>query len=476
MGNQTYIITISIVKKIVNHMGGFFMHISKEKVRLHMKKHGITTQKELAEQLGVSKSQLSMLLSSNYNPIKSNAMKLCETLDVNINDITRQLEFDLGIDETPKKLKYQRQSKYKKSYNPDDFIDVSQIQAKQSYSVLELFAGAGGLGLGLEYAGFNSIGNVEFDKHACATLRKNRPSWPVIEEDIEKVTENGIENYIDVPPVGELDLLSGGYPCQSFSYAGTKGGLKDARGTMFYHYAKILEQLKPKMFLAENVRGLVNHDEGNTLKIMLDVFSEIGYEVKWKVLRALDYDVAQKRERIVIVGIRNDLVSSYDDIKYLFPKPYGYELTLKDILKDVPDSDGAKYPDTKKEVLDLVPAGGYWRDLPEEIAKKYMGKSYYSGGGRTGMARRLSWDEPSLTLTCSPAQKQTERCHPDETRPFTVREYARIQSFPDSWEFACSTNNAYKQIGNAVPVNMAEAIGLSIVHVLNRVHGEERIS
>ena len=105
MGNQTYIITISIVKKIVNHMGGFFMHISKEKVRLHMKKHGITTQKELAEQLGVSKSQLSMLLSSNYNPIKSNAMKLCETLDVNINDITRQLEFDLGIDETPKKLK-----------------------------------------------------------------------------------------------------------------------------------------------------------------------------------------------------------------------------------------------------------------------------------------------------------------------------------------------------------------------------------
>lgn len=452
------------------------MHISKEKVRLHMKEHGITTQRELAEQLGVSKNQLSMLLSPNYSPIKSNAMKLCETLDVDLKDITQQLEFNLGVDETPKKVLYKRANGQKELNEPHDFVDVTNIQPKQNYSVLELFAGAGGLGLGLEYAGFDSIGNVEIDKHACQTLRKNRPNWKVIQEDIEELTENGIENYIDIPSVGELDLLSGGYPCQSFSYAGNKGGLKDARGTMFYHYAKILEQLKPKMFLAENVRGLVNHDGGNTLKVMLDVFSDIGYEVKWKVLRALDYDVAQKRERIVIVGVRNDLVNSYDDIEYLFPKPYGYELNLKDILNDVPKSEGAKYPESKKEVLDLIPAGGYWRDLPEELAKEYMGKSYYSGGGRTGMARRLSWDEPSLTLTCSPAQKQTERCHPDETRPFTVREYARIQSFPDSWEFDCSTSNAYKQIGNAVPVNMAKAIGLSIANVLNQINEEERMS
>ena len=123
----------------------------------------------------------------------------------------------------------------------------------------------------------------------------------------------------------------------------------------------------------------------------------------------------------------------------------------------------------QKKVLDLVPPGGYWRDLPEDVAKAYMGKSYYSGGGRTGMARRISWDEPSLTLTCSPAQNQTERCHPDETRPFTVREYARIQSFPDTWSFDCNTSNAYKQIGNAVPVNMAKAVGLSIVNILNQI-------
>lgn len=436
--------------------------ISKEKVRLHMKNNGIKTQKELSGHLGVSQSQLSMLLSPNYNPIKSNVIKLCETLNVNLDDITAKPELSIDVKNPASKSK-------KNDKKDDDFIEVREVKSNKKYTALELFAGAGGLALGLEQAGFESIGNIENDAHACNTLRKNRPEWHVIEENIEKVTENGIENYIDKIDVGELDLLSGGYPCQAFSYAGNKGGLQDARGTLFYHYGKILDELKPKMFLAENVKGLVNHDGGNTLKTMLDVFSEIGYTVKWKVLKSLNYDVAQKRERIVIVGIRNDLVKNYPSLDYKFPNPYGYELTLRDALKNVPESAGANYPDSKKKVLDLVPPGGYWRDLPKEIAKDYMGKSYYSGGGRTGMARRISWDEPSLTLTCSPAQKQTERCHPDETRPFTVREYARIQTFPDSWNFSSSTNNAYKQIGNAVPINMAKAIGLSIVNTLNQI-------
>lgn len=441
--------------------------ISKERVRIHMKNRGIKTQTELAEQLGVSKSQLSMILSSNYSPIKSNVIKLCETLDVSLDDISEQMSFDFEIDELKDDKKPAQKSL--NELDEQNFVEVRGIMPKRDYKVLELFAGAGGLALGLEQAGFESIGNIEFDKHACKTLRKNRPQWNVIEEDVEKVSEIGIQNYIEEIAVGELDLLSGGYPCQAFSYAGKKEGLQDARGTLFYHFGKILEQLKPKMFLAENVKGLVNHDGGKTLETMMNVFSSIGYKVEWKVLKALDYDVAQKRERIVIVGIRNDLIESIPELDYKFPKSYGYELTLKDVLKDVPASEGAKYPESKKKILELVPPGGYWRDLPEEIAKDYMGKSYYSGGGRTGMARRLSWDEPSLTLTTSPAQKQTERCHPDETRPFTVREYARIQDFPDDWEFDCSTSNAYKQIGNAVPIGMAKAIGLSIIHTLNKL-------
>ena len=138
--------------------------------------------------------------------------------------------------------------------------------------------------------------------------------------------------------------------------------------------------------------------------------------------------------------------------------------------ENVPKSDGAKYPQSKKEVLDLVPPKGYWRDLPLEIQKEYMGGSFYLGGGKTGMARRIGWDEPSLTLTCSPAQKQTERCHPDETRPFTVREYARVQTFPDEWKFDGSIAQQYKQIGNAVPVNLGCELGYSIINFLNNYY------
>jgi len=134
---------------------------------------------------------------------------------------------------------------------------------------------------------------------------------------------------------------------------------------------------------------------------------------------------------------------------------------------DVPPSEGQKYPKRKAEIMALVPQGGYWRDLPLEIQKEYMKKSFYLGGGKTGMARRMSWDEPCLTLTCAPAQKQTERCHPEETRPFTIREYARIQTFPDDWIFEGSATQQYKQIGNAVPVNFAYEIGASVVRFLN---------
>lgn len=231
---------------------------------------------------------------------------------------------------------------------------------------------------------------------------------------------------------------------------------------------KTQSELAEKMGITKNhVKGLITHDGGRTLKTMLNVFESIGYNVTHHILKANDYNVAQKRERTVIVGIRKDI-----EYKYLPPKPFKYNPVLRDVLKNVPKSIGEQYPEKRKKVLELVPPGGYWRNLPDDIAKEYMGKSYYSGGGRTGMARRISWDEPCLTLTCSPAQKQTERCHPNEVRPFTVREYARIQSFPDNWEFYGSMGQQYKQIGNAVPVEMAKAIGLSIIDLLNKITGE----
>ena len=334
---------------------------------------------------------------------------------------------------------------------------------KKKRTCIELFAGAGGLALGLELAGFEEVGLVEFDKTACETLRINRPKWNVIEEDIVEVSKRDLLKEFKIKK-GELDLLSGGYPCQSFSYAGKKLGLEDVRGTMFYYYAEFIRQLQPKMFLAENVKGLTTHDGGKTIQTMVDVFEELGYKVEWKVLNAWDYSVAEKRQRVVIIGIRNDLK---EKVNFEYPIPHDYKPVLRDVLKDVPESIGAKYPESKRKVFDLVPPGGYWRDLPDDVARDYMKSCYFMGGGRTGIARRLSWDEPSLTLTCSPMMKQTDRCHPDESRPFTTREYARIQSFPDEWQFSGKMGDIYKQIGNAVPVNLAKYVGLEIMKALD---------
>lgn len=426
--------------------------INKDRVKQLMNIKNIKNQTELAQVIGISKNELSRILSPKYDYLKSNIRKLCEVLDTNLDDITSSINNNLTNENfTEKRIA--------------TIVDITTVKAKKNYNVLELFAGAGGLALGLEKAGFNTVGLNEINKHACSTLRKNRENWNIIEDDIINIVKNGVRQYIG--ETTKVDLLSGGYPCQSFSYAGKKLGLEDTRGTMFYYYSEILKELKPKMFLAENVKGLLTHDNGRTLKTMIDVFEEIGYKVSYEVLNSKFYGVAQKRERIVIMGIRKDLWEN--GINISFPKKFDTLKTLKEALKDVPNSEGAKYPDKKKKVLELIPPGGYWRDLPEEIAKEYMGKSYYSGGGRTGMARKISWEEQCLTLTCSPAQKQTERCHPDEIRPFTVREYARIQSFPDEWTFEGSMNEKYKQIGNAVPVEFAKAIGLAIINTLNQI-------
>lgn len=335
------------------------------------------------------------------------------------------------------------------------------------YTVLELFAGAGGMALGLEKAGLKSVLLNEIDSHACKTLRKNRPEWNVVEGDVSKVDFTPYRNTVDV--------LAGGFPCQAFSYAGKKLGFEDTRGTLFFEFARAVKEINPKVLLAENVRGLLNHDDGRTLDTIKSIITDLGYTLfEPRVLKAIFYKVPQKRERLIIVAVRNDLANGID---YEWPSPYNKILTLKDALKkgelydsDVPESEGQKYPKRKAEILSMVPPGGYWRDLPEDIQKEYMLKSFYLGGGKTGMARRLSWDEPSLTLTCAPAQKQTERCHPEETRPLTVREYARIQTFPDDWVFEGPMSAKYKQIGNAVPVNLSFAVGKSVVHLLEKIN------
>ena len=336
------------------------------------------------------------------------------------------------------------------------------VVPKRKYSVVELFAGAGGLALGLERAGLNCVMLNEIDHWACETLRTNRPHWDVIEDDVANIDFS--------PYKGKVDVVTGGFPCQAFSYAGKKLGFQDARGTLFYEFARAVRDIQPLIAVGENVRGLMRHDNGRTLEGMISVLDELGYRViPPQILKAIFYRVPQKRERLFLIAVRKDTNIWFD-----YPKPHKQLYALQDALKkgdlydtDVPHSVGQAYPESKRSVMELVPPGGYWRDLPIDVQKSYMKKSFYLGGGKTGMARRMSWDEPCLTLTCSPAQKQTERCHPDETRPFTIREYARIQTFPDNWTFAGSVTSQYRQIGNAVPVNLAFHMGEAIIEALN---------
>ena len=329
---------------------------------------------------------------------------------------------------------------------------------KRTFTSIELFAGAGGLALGLEKAGFRSIGLVEFDKAAANTLKTNRPEWKVLNDDIANISLLDLERNFNITK-RKLDLLSGGAPCQSFSYAGKRLGLEDARGTLFYHYAVFLQKLQPKAFLFENVRGLISHDHGRTYETIHAIFNAEGYDTKTKILNAWDYGVPQKRERLIMLGVRSDLVGK---LNIDFPDPHEYKPVLRDILANVPSSAGVQYSKYKRKIFELVPPGGYWRHIPENIAREYMKSCWYMGGGRTGILRRLSMDEPSLTVLTSPSQKQTDRCHPLEARPLTVRENARCQCFPDEWEFCGSVGQQYRQVGNAVPVQFAYEIAKKI--------------
>jgi DNA (cytosine-5)-methyltransferase 1 len=319
------------------------------------------------------------------------------------------------------------------------------------YKSIELYAGAGGMALGFEHAGFDIQLAVEKDEDCVKTLIQNKPNWDVVLSAVEAM------NFTQWN--GKIDVLTGGIPCQSFSTAGKRLGVHDPRGTAYLGFGMAIKQIKPKIFVVENVKGLATHKKGQTIDFLIHSWSRIGYNIRYEILNAAHYKVPQKRERTIIVGIRNDI--SHPE-RYEYPKPSNRIITLGEAFKNIPNSKGTDYSEERAKVLEQVPEGGNWRDLDIQVAKDYMKKTYGNGGGNTGTAKRLSRSEPSPTLMCSPIQKTTERCHPTETRPLNIREYARIQTFPDDWNFAGNMASQYKQIGNAVPVRMATAIGLSI--------------
>jgi DNA (cytosine-5)-methyltransferase 1 len=322
------------------------------------------------------------------------------------------------------------------------------------YSFIEVCAGGGGLSAGLIKAGFTPVLLNDNNNDCCKTLKHNHPTANVVCGSMDKIDYSQFSN--------KVDLVTGGVPCQSFSQAGLRKGLDDPRGNLMMKFIDILNVVKPKIFMIENVKGLLTHNSGKTIEKIIDALNTNKlYNISYKCLNAAKYDVPQKRERVFIVGVLNNITQPFE-----FPNESVTKKVLKDVLYDVPHSNGATYNADKIKLFKMIPQGGCWVNLPENLQKEYLGNSYNSGGGKRGILYRLSMEKPSLTLLCTPSQKQTERCHPLEERPLTLREYARVQIFDDSYEFMGSLTSQYKQIGNAVPVKLAKYMGETLIKLL----------
>lgn len=334
-------------------------------------------------------------------------------------------------------------------------------------NIISLFSGCGGLDLGFERAGFNIPVANEFDKTIWATFKANHPQTHLIEGDVRQVTRKDIEPFLS----GEVDGIIGGPPCQSWSEAGALRGIEDARGQLFYDYIRILTEFRPKFFLAENVSGMLANRHSEAVQNILKLFREAGYNVSLTLVNAKDYGVAEERKRVFYIGFRDDL-----DVQFRFPQGSTAEddkkLTLRDIIWDLQDT--------------AVPAGPKNHHNPAAVNNN----EYYTGDFSSIFMSRnrvKGWDEQAFTVQASGRQCQLHPQAPKMVkmdkdvcrfvkgqehlyRRMTIREVARVQGFPDDFRFVYEeTNNAYKMIGNAVPVNLAYEIACGIRTALENI-------
>lgn len=357
---------------------------------------------------------------------------------------------------------------------------------KNNRDVISLFSGAMGLDIGLGKAGLNVVIGQDFEPSCVETMKANGHN--VLGGDIREIKPETLLELTGLH-VGEPFMICGGPPCQPFSTAGKRLGINDPRGSLFMDFIRMIDYIRPRFFVMENVKGIVSSplkrvstkervkDDpeqklGTVLDVILSEFNKLGYKTVYGILDAVNYGVPQFRERFVLIGSRDN-----EDI--FLPIPTHFQMhqnpdyrwkTVGEAIKDLENDPGEYTPlsGDRKKYLHMVPEGGNWRDLPEEVIPVAMGGAYESGGGKVGFYRRLSYKQPSPTITTSPAQKATMLCHPRQDRPLSIKEYARIQQFPDDWKFTGTISAQYRQIGNAVPVGLAEAIGRAIISTANR--------
>ena len=346
---------------------------------------------------------------------------------------------------------------------------------------LSFFSGAMGLDLGIEDAGFDVRLTCEVDKFCRQTITINKPDTALI-SDINEYSIDKIRHYAGLSNSEEIDLVFGGPPCQAFSTAGKRQGLNDDRGNVFLKYLDLSIGLQPKIIIIENVRGLLScpmqhrpHDQrgsgfssleldelkGGALHYILGRLKQSGYSYSFNLYNAANFGSPQIRERVVIVCVKD-----MHRIPYLTPthsENGEYSLpkwrTFREAVQGIKQHNHINFPDSRLKYYRMLKPGQYWKNLPQDIQKEALGKSYYSGGGKTGFLRRLAWDKPSPTLVTHPAMPATDLAHPEENRPLSIEEYKRIQEFPDEWILAGPIVQQYKQVGNAVPKSLGIAIG-----------------
>jgi DNA (cytosine-5)-methyltransferase 1 len=361
----------------------------------------------------------------------------------------------------------------------------------QDLPVISLFSGAMGLDLGLERAGFRIAVAVECNPHAIKTIQTNRPELPLIDRPIERVTTAEILEAAGLRP-GDPILVAGGPSCQVFSTAGARGSLGDPRGELFEHFVRVVEEAKPRYFVMENVRGLLSaaarhrplnqrgpgnpplspdEELGSAFRVIAERLRTISYRTVFDVLNTADFGTPQTRQRLLLLGSRDGEPVRIPEPTHSRDGTRGLPSwrTLRDAVRDLGDNQPEFYRfcPGKEKYLRLVPEGGNWRSLPERIREEAMGRAFVSWGGRSGFFRRLAWDRPSPALTTRPDSKATSLCHPTELRPLSVREYARVQEFPDDWQFSGPVRKKYEQVGNAVPLSLGEAAGRAILRAMN---------
>lgn len=345
---------------------------------------------------------------------------------------------------------------------------------------LSFFSGAMGLDIGMAQAGIHALLACEIDKYCRMTIETNNPDIALI-GDINKYSAHDILQMAKIPEGRPVDVIFGGPPCQAFSTAGSRRGLDDERGNVFLKFLDIIGDIKPKYVVIENVRGLLSaaYPYGNSTKAVkggvlltiLDKLKNFGYSVSFELYNAANFGAPQIRERLVIIAKLGDKVNYLEPTNSNNPK---YNLPEWKSIRDAFETLNSQsptyisFPERRIKFYRFLKEGQYWKDLPHDLQQEAMGNKLYLSGGKTGFFRRLAFDKPSPTLVTNPTMPATDLCHPTENRPLSTQEYACIQGFPNTWKICGPVLEVYKQIGNAVPIKLGEAIGRTIINDMKK--------